>query len=236
MDGSDIDQAKLSIQSDRASRFLTRRLLYRYLAEFASFEKDPLCPDLKAYNTRYFSDFWKTCLDYGHSEPPYWAIVWPGGRALARFILDQPQYFKGHKILDLGCGSGIASLALCHAGAEVTAVDHSLESLLLLRRGARMQNYRISCVQADLLRYQVAQLLTYDGVVMGDLFYEEPLATKATQILRLLKKEKISHYAADALRLYRPQSGVRIVQTYRTPVLPEIESVSERTVQIIQMV
>ncbi|MBE7437674.1 MAG: methyltransferase [Spirochaetales bacterium] len=236
MDCSGIDPAKLSIQSDRASRFLARRLVSRYLREYATCEADPLCPELKAYNTRFFSEFWKICVEYGHREPPYWSIVWPGGRALARFVLDQPQNFKGHKILDLGCGNGLASLALCRVGGVVTAVDVSIAALLLLRRRAREYGYPIDCVPANFLNWPDELFRGFDLVIMGDLFYEEPLAKRATAILKFLSREGIAHYASDALRLYRPQKDVRTVVSYSTPVFPEIESVKERTVQIIQMV
>jgi len=52
------------------------------------------------------------------------ACVWPAGRALAAAISDGIVSVKGLRVLELGCGLGLPSLAACRAGAEsVTATD-----------------------------------------------------------------------------------------------------------------
>ena len=38
------------------------------------------------------------------SEPPFWAAAWPGGQALARYVLDHPEVVAGRSVLDLGLG------------------------------------------------------------------------------------------------------------------------------------
>ena len=37
--------------------------------------------------------------------PPYWAFAWPGGQALARYILDHRQEVASKCVLDFGAGS-----------------------------------------------------------------------------------------------------------------------------------
>lgn len=65
------------------------------------------------------------CAELTSGEaPPFWAFCWGSGQALARFVLDHPESVRGQRIVDLGCGSGIAGLAAARAGArEVIAVD-----------------------------------------------------------------------------------------------------------------
>jgi predicted nicotinamide N-methyase len=55
----------------------------------------------------------------GHppSEPPFWAAAWPGGQALARYVLDHPDLVAGRSVLDLGSGSGLVAVAALLAGA-----------------------------------------------------------------------------------------------------------------------
>jgi predicted nicotinamide N-methyase len=52
------------------------------------------------------------------SEPPFWAAAWPGGQALARHVLDQPELVAGRSVLDLGSGSGLVAVAAALAGAR----------------------------------------------------------------------------------------------------------------------
>src|ERR687885_162506 len=55
-------------------------------------------------------------------EPPFWAAAWPGGQALARYVLDHPETVAGRPVLDLGSGSGLVAVAAALAGAAgVTA-------------------------------------------------------------------------------------------------------------------
>lgn len=54
-------------------------------------------------------------------SPPYWAIAWPAGVALARLLMEQPELVRGKRVLDFGAGSGIAALAAAKAGAVYVA-------------------------------------------------------------------------------------------------------------------
>src|ERR1017187_2832594 len=56
--------------------------------------------------------------------PPYWAWPWPGGQALARYLLDRPTPVRGLSVVDVGAGGGIVAIAAALAGAEaVGAID-----------------------------------------------------------------------------------------------------------------
>ncbi|MCA2980494.1 MAG: 50S ribosomal protein L11 methyltransferase [Myxococcaceae bacterium] len=50
---------------------------------------------------------------------PYWAVAWPGGQALARWVLDHPEAVAGRRVLDVGSGGAIEGLAAAKAGAAV---------------------------------------------------------------------------------------------------------------------
>lgn len=49
---------------------------------------------------------------------PYWAFYWPGGQALTRFLLDNPDICAQKTIFDLGCGCGSGSIAASISGAK----------------------------------------------------------------------------------------------------------------------
>lgn len=51
-------------------------------------------------------------------DPPFWAFPWPGGQAIARYLLDNPLVIKDKYVLDLAAGSGIAGIAALLASAR----------------------------------------------------------------------------------------------------------------------
>ena len=87
----------------------------------------PLVPEIKLHLATEVTPLWRATeatLDKDNVPPPYWAFAWPGGQALARYILDHPQIVRGRRVLDFAAGSGLVALAAARAGAaHVTASD-----------------------------------------------------------------------------------------------------------------
>ncbi len=65
---------------------------------------------------------------------PYWADLWPSARALARRLAAEPA--PGGRVLELGSGVGLPSLALLWRGADVLATDWYADALLFARANA----------------------------------------------------------------------------------------------------
>lgn len=75
--------------------------------------------------------------DYAEDERlPYWAEVWPSGRALAEALAWSP--IAGRRVVELGCGVGVASLGALAAGARVLATDWYPPALDFARHNARV--------------------------------------------------------------------------------------------------
>src|SRR3954451_7345249 len=62
---------------------------------------------------------------------PYWAELWPSGVARARHVA--PRALRGARVVELGCGLGLPSLAAARAGGRVLATDWAAPALDLLR-------------------------------------------------------------------------------------------------------
>jgi predicted nicotinamide N-methyase len=60
---------------------------------------------------------------------PYWARLWPSGRALAAAVAAGPS-LAGRRVLELGCGLGLPSVAAARAGASVLATDASSDAVV----------------------------------------------------------------------------------------------------------
>ena len=146
-------------------------LLSDYLERFGSLEPDPLCPELRTWNTRDFNGLWKRARALDDSAPvPYWGIVWPGGRGMARFILDNGKLFRKKRVLDVGTGSGITAAAAALAGATVTGIDidPAAVELAALTAGAN----GVSCVfrRSGVDDITDEALKDFDIIIAGDIF------------------------------------------------------------------
>ncbi|XP_008566324.1 PREDICTED: methyltransferase-like protein 20 isoform X3 [Galeopterus variegatus] len=74
--------------------------------------------------------FWWERADLWPHGDPYWAIYWPGGQALSRYLLDNPDVVRGKSVLDLGSGCGATAIAAKMNGAsKILANDIDPNSL-----------------------------------------------------------------------------------------------------------
>ncbi|MCA9777138.1 MAG: hypothetical protein KC800_10490 [Candidatus Eremiobacteraeota bacterium] len=60
--------------------------------------------------------------------PPFWSLLWPAGFLLCRLLASHPSLVEGRNCVDLGCGSGLLSVAIAQAGGGVLAADSDLLS------------------------------------------------------------------------------------------------------------
>ena len=116
---------------------------------------------------------------------PYWSVLWRSGLALARAVAESEP--AGERVVELGCGLGVPSLAAARAGAEVVATDVEDEALALLRRNARENGLAIATARAGWT--EPAALVAdgpFDLVLAADVLYEraavEPLAALLPQL------------------------------------------------------
>src|SRR3954454_22854360 len=65
---------------------------------------------------------------------PYWADLWPSAELLARTVIVRA--LGGARVLELGCGLGLPSLAAALAGGRVTATDWSGQAVEAVRVNA----------------------------------------------------------------------------------------------------
>lgn len=102
---------------------------------------------------------------------PYWAELWPSARALARWLGDRS--LRGARVLELGCGLGLPSIAAALAGGRVLATDWSEDSIAFTRANAEANDVDI---EAEVIPWTDTEALLAAGpfdLVMGsDILYE----------------------------------------------------------------
>jgi predicted nicotinamide N-methyase len=144
----------------------------------------PLCPELALYlmtdKVELYRGDEKAASDAGVALP-FWSIAWPGGQAIARFLLDNPHAVKGRSVLDFGCGGAIAALAAAKAGAtRVIANDIDPLALACAQLNAELNQVKLKTELAD----QIDQELDVDVLLAGDVCYEPNLTGRILAWLR----------------------------------------------------
>ncbi|HEX5102795.1 MAG TPA: methyltransferase [Pirellulaceae bacterium] len=75
-----------------------------------------------------------------HLADPYWAKLWPAAQHLAEALIARP-FPPGTRVLELGCGSGLAGLAALAAGLDVTFSDYVPWAVQLALENAARNGY-----------------------------------------------------------------------------------------------
>ncbi|KAM7396439.1 hypothetical protein PAMP_019476 [Pampus punctatissimus] len=136
-----------------------------------------LTPDIKLRLFTSSCRFWFERPELWPFDDPYWAIYWPGGQALSsRYLLDNPAVCRGNTVLDLGSGCGASAIAakLCGA-AHVVANDIDPVAAVATRMNCELNNLEpLVCVTDNMID---AEPEGFNLILLGDMFYDEALAT-----------------------------------------------------------
>lgn len=117
---------------------------------------------------------------------PYWTYLWPSAIGLARYI-DMSDGFEGQRVLEIGCGFGLAGIVACQKGSTVLFTDYELDTLTLAQYNA-LQNGgadHASFVQMDwnnsCLKGEFSRILASD-VIYEDTHWNPILALLQTHL------------------------------------------------------
>ena len=188
----------------------------------------PLVPEISLHLAEESLPIWqKTEEQLGEMNvpPPYWAFAWAGGQALARYVLDHAGLVGGRRVLDLGAGAGLAGIAAMKAGAlQVLAADIDALALAAIGLNAAAGGVAIATTDADLLAPGGDRwALECDVVLVGDLFYERPLAERVLAFIEAAGVRGALVLVGDPRRSYVPSKRFRQVAEYVVPVTRELE-------------
>jgi predicted nicotinamide N-methyase len=155
--------------------------------------------------------------------PPYWGFAWPGGQAVARYVLDHPRLVAGKRVLDLASGSGIIAIAAAKAGAaHVAAHDVDPLAVIATAMNADANGVVVAASAVDIVRddsdFDVSAV---DVVLAGDVFYDHSLAILATAFLRRCRVAGCLVLLGDPGRAGLPTHLLTKRREYLVPVAAE---------------
>lgn len=150
------------------------------------------------------------------SAPPFWAAAWPGGQALARYVLDHPAVVAGRTVLDLGAGSGLVAIAALRAGAaRVIASEVDPYGRAAIEANAEDNGVGPLTVAGDLLDGEPDG--SVDVVLAGDVCYDREMTERVLPFLGRAWLGGAAVYLGDPGRPYVPREGLLEMATFDVP-------------------
>lgn len=194
----------------------------------------PLVPELTLHLASEITPIWQATEDWlrrENIEPPFWAFAWPGGQALARYLLDHPGAVAGRRVLDFAAGSGIAAIAAARAGAAlVEAAEIDALAAAAIRLNAAWNGQAVAVLTEDV----VGAACRWDVILCGDVCYEAPMTGHMLPWLRRLAGEA-AVWLADPGRAYLPGDGLAPFARYAVATTLELEDRTERLVTLFDL-
>lgn len=184
----------------------------------------PLVPEVRLHLAEESLPIWQRSeeeLGEMNVPPPFWAFAWAGGQALARYLLDNRLICNNKTVLDLGSGSGLAAIAAALCGAQ-NVVAAEIDGLALAACGlnAEANGVRLGLEHGDLLGKPPSEA---EIVLVGDLFYERPLAERVVAYVSAAKAQGATVLIGDPQRSYFPRDRFTRLAEYYVPVTRELE-------------
>jgi predicted nicotinamide N-methyase len=103
---------------------------------------------------------------------PYWAELWSSGVALAHDVARRS--LRGARVLELGCGLGLPSIAAALAGGRVLATDWSPEAVQATAENARRNGAEVeTAVVAWGASEPIVERAPWQYVLASDVLYEQ---------------------------------------------------------------
>lgn len=108
-------------------------------------------------------------------------VIWASGELLARLMFDYE--IEGQRILEVGCGIGLASLVLNHGLADITATDYHPEVESFLLENTKLNGLRTIPFVRTGWSDAISDLGQFDIVIGSDLLYERGQAAELASFI-----------------------------------------------------
>ena len=150
------------------------------------------------------------------SQPPFWAAAWPGGQALARYVLDHPDLVAGRSVLDLGSGSGLVAVAAARAGAA-RVVASEIDPFGRAAIGLNAALNGVPPVDVVGRPPRRGRPPVVDVVLAGDVCYDREMTERVLPFLDAARAAGADVLIGDPGRPYLPHDRLDAAATYDVP-------------------
>lgn len=211
-----------------------------FIKAHTSLKSPPLVPEVRLHLASEAMELWRetealaaaSASGLRELPPPYWAFAWPGGQAMARYVLDHAHAFASRSVLDFGAGSGLVAIAAAKTGAvPVIAAEIDELAYAAIELNAAANTVYVEPIANDLIGSEGR----WHTVLCGDMCYERPLAERLTAWLRKLAQGGTRVLLGDPGRNYFPAEGVEQLATYSVPTSRDLEDREVRETSVYRL-
>ena len=196
-----------------------------FIAANTKIVSPPLVPEIKLRLATEITPIWQateTELQEIGIPPPFWAFCWPGGQALARYVLDNPDIVRGKRVLEFAAGSAVSGIAAAVGGAaEVIANDIDAMAVAAAQINAALNKVTLTPSTENYLMRETPS--GCDVILAGDIFYEQSPAVEIEAFLRREAASGAVVLIGDPGRKYLPIKSLQEVMRYEVPTSLELE-------------
>jgi predicted nicotinamide N-methyase len=116
---------------------------------------------------------------------PHWATLWPAARMLAKAVVREPwdTYLKPVRVLEIGCGLGLAGIACLARGLHVTFSDVDETAMQFAAANARLNGFADGFNTMPIDFRCPPDDVKYPVVIGSDLMYEARLVDPLVDLL-----------------------------------------------------
>lgn len=140
----------------------------------------------------------KTQHDLDHF--PYGWMLWPSAIGLSKFILQNGNRFAGKRVLELGCGVGMAGVASALVGGDVIQTDYLDGALELSSHNALLNGVKTATQIGDWRNFPNTLIDWADIVIGTDILYERSMHPYLKSLLPMFTAKGVPVLIADPIR------------------------------------
>ena len=208
----------------------------RFLLASTHVQTHPFVPEVRLHLANDSFGLWEEAAEAmgrGELAPPFWASAWPGGLALARYLLQHPEVALGRTVIDVATGSGVVAIAAAMAGARsVTAYDTDELAVYAAQMNVCLNRVNVAISKAD-----VREVSAPSGalVTAGDVFYDRSISTAMLEGLTALAEAGAEVLIGDPYRLFLPQDRLEPLASFDVGVDMFLESDPVKTTLVARL-
>jgi predicted nicotinamide N-methyase len=196
----------------------------------------PGCAEIVAHQASDVFELWERWESSSgeRQEPPFWAAVWPGAALVCRVILDRPELVSGKRVIDVGCGSGVVSVAAIKAGANnALANDICRAAVDAAQENATRNAVEVEGVLADLTQQSVS-FGPGDVLVFSELFYDASGAGALREMGRRAAQQGARVLIADGERAFLERDELTLFCEQTLDVNQSLEGAPRRVARVFE--
>lgn len=155
-------------------RFYNNNNNVRRIIEHTEVTRNHLTPEICLRLITPNCRLWHSTEECSLFTNPFWGFYWPGGQALARFLLDNRHYVVNKSILDIGSGCGALAIVSKKLDAShAIANDIDPVAITAIEMNASLNDVVVETKVKNLIGQEVSDR---DVILFGDMFYDATIS------------------------------------------------------------